>query len=135
MRQVSFGAIFIAIILVLSISGSASAQKVDCNTVTDEQLVETIKTALEAKYADQMDHINVRSKDRVVTVEGWATTKKVRSDIEKIIKKTKCVKKVMNKLTIGVGGGCGPGTKPCGTICIPIEETCNIGGKSDTKGN
>jgi osmotically-inducible protein OsmY len=79
------------------------------------------------KYADQMDHINIRSKDRVVTIEGWVTTKKVRSDIEKMVKRIACVKKVSIKLTIGVGGGCSRGTKQCGTICIPIDETCNIG--------
>ncbi|QQS32902.1 MAG: BON domain-containing protein [Acidobacteriota bacterium] len=127
MRHLSFGTAFLFFVLVFASSGSASAQRVDCRTVTDDQLVETLMTAVGAKYADQMEHINIRSKDRVVTLEGWATTKKVRSDIEKIIKKTKCVKKVVNRLTIGVGGGCGPGTKPCGTICIPIDETCNIG--------
>jgi len=76
-----------------------------------------------------MNHINVRSTDRVVTVEGWVTTKKIKGEIDKIVKKIKCVKtkNVINILTIGVGGGCGLGTKPCGTICIPKGETCNIG--------
>lgn len=114
---------------------SASAQKVDCNNMTDDQIVLSAMTSMKVKYASQMEHINVRSLDRVVTIEGWATTKKVKGDIEKLVKKTACVKKVVNKLTIGVGGGCGPGTKACGTICIPIEETCNIGkgDKSETK--
>lgn len=76
-----------------------------------------------------MNHINVRSTDRVVTVEGWVTTKKIKGEIDKIVKKANCVKTkdVKNILTVGVGGGCGPGTKPCGTICIPKLETCNIG--------
>ena len=110
----------ISLLFCLAVSGQ------DCTSTTDAQLVSAIQAKMKEKYASQMNHINVRSKDRVVTIEGWATTKKIKGEIEKIAKKIKCVKKVVNILTIGVGGGCGPGTKPCGTICIPVDEECNI---------
>ncbi len=113
----------------LFLSVAASAQTSDCDTTTDAQIVTEIMGKIKLKYASQMTHINVRSSDRVVTVEGWVTTKKIKGEIDKIVKKAKCVKTkdVKNILTIGVGGGCGPGTKACGTICIPKGETCNIG--------
>lgn len=104
------------------------AQKTDCSKTNDDQIVDSIYAKIKVKYAAQMNHINVRIKEGVVTLEGWATTKGVRKDIEKFGKKTACVKKVMNNLTIGVGGGCGPGTKPCGSICIPLSESCNVRG-------
>jgi hypothetical protein len=130
MRFASIIRVFIlAVSVMLLMTVTISAQKVDCNTQTDQDVVSTVMNNLKAKYSSQMNHINVRSKDKVVTIEGWTTTKKIRSEIEKIVKKTKCVQKVINNLTVGVGGGCGAGTKACGTICIPVDETCNIGTK------
>lgn len=104
----------------------AFAQKTDCSKMTEAEIVKSIYDKMKVKYDDQIIHINVRVKDNVVTLEGWATTKKVKKEIEKIAKKTDCVKKVVNNLTIGVSGGCGPGQKRCGGICIPSDETCNI---------
>jgi len=111
--------------VVLILSAAAPAQ--DCAKQTDQELALSVMAKMRPKYGTQMNHINVRSKGGVVTVEGWASTKGIRGDIEKLVKKVKCVKKVDNKLTIGVGGGCPPGSKPCGTICIPEDEICNIG--------
>ncbi|MGI9056797.1 MAG: BON domain-containing protein [Pyrinomonadaceae bacterium] len=104
----------------------AFAQKTDCSKMTEADLVKAIYDKIKVKYDNQIIHINVRVKDNVVTLEGWATTKNVRKEIEKIAKKIKCVKKVDNKLTVGIGGGCSPGQKKCGDICIPNGETCNI---------
>jgi hypothetical protein len=108
-------------------SKNNKSQKPDCTQVSDADTVKAIYDKIKVKYASQMRHINVRIKDNVVTLEGWVTTKGVRKEIEKQAKKTNCVKKnVANKLTIGVGGGCGPGQKQCGDICIGEGETCNI---------
>ncbi|MEQ1765412.1 MAG: BON domain-containing protein [Pyrinomonadaceae bacterium] len=113
--------------MVMIFSLAVSAQATDCSATTDDALVASIMAKIKVKYASQMNHINVRSKDKVVTLEGWVTTKRIKGEIEKIAKNTPCVnKKVNNIMTIGVGGGCGPGTKPCGTICIPEDEKCNI---------
>lgn len=115
-----------AFFIMLAFGFSVYAQKTDCTKKTDAEIVEAIYNKIKVKYESQIDHINVRIKDGTVTLEGWATTKSVRKEIEKFAKKTDCVKKVVNNLTIGVGGGCGPGTKQCGDICIPTSEVCNI---------
>jgi hypothetical protein len=113
--------------LTLGLNIEASAQKIDCNTVSDEQIVKSIYDQMKVKHDNQIMHVNVRSSGRTVTLEGWTTTKKVRSEIEKMAKRTPCVnKKPKNQLRVGAGGGCAAGTKPCGTICIPIAEECNI---------
>ncbi len=107
-------------------SKNNKSQKPDCTQVSDAETVKAIYDKIKVKYAGQKSHINVRIKDNVVTLEGWATTKSVRKEIENYAKKTNCVKKVVNNLTIGVSGGCGPGQKECGDICIDEKETCNI---------
>lgn len=112
--------------LILISNLGVSAQKTDCSKTTDADIVKAIYDKMKEKYDDQIIHINVRSKDGAVTIEGWTTTKKASKEIEKIAKKIKCVKSVANRLSIGISGGCGPGQKKCGAICIPVEETCNI---------
>lgn len=101
-------------------------QKPDCTKVSDADTVKAIYDKIKVKYSGQIKHINVRIKGNIVTLEGWTTTKSVRKDIEKYAKKTNCVKKVVSKLTVGIGGGCGPGQKRCGDICIDSAEVCNI---------
>lgn len=118
----------IAFSLMFAFSFGAYAQKTDCSKTTDDAIVDSIYAKIKAKHETQMKHINVRISDGVVTLEGWVTTKGVKKEIEKFAKKTGCVKSVKNNLTIGVGGGCGPGTKPCGEICIGSSERCNVRG-------
>lgn len=112
--------------LMLVFSLGTFAQKKDCSQTTPQQIVDSIYAKIAVKYASQMDHINVTFKDGVVKLQGWATTTAIKKNIEKMAKSVTCVKSVTNALTIGIGGGCGPGTKPCGGICIPLEDTCNI---------
>lgn len=116
----------LAFSLMLAFNLGTYAQKTDCSKTTDDQIVDSIYAKIKAKHEGQMKHINVRISSGVVTLEGWATTKGVKKEIEKFARKTGCVKKVVNSLTIGVGGGCGPGQKPCGDICIPVAQPCNI---------
>ncbi len=118
----------LAFSIMLAFNFGTYAQKTDCSKTTDDQIVDSIYAKIKAKYESQMKHINVRISSGVVTLEGWATTKGVKKDIGKFAKKTACVKSVVNNLTIGVGGGCGPGTKPCGEICIGSSERCNVRG-------
>jgi len=113
--------------LIMLFNVGASAQKIDCSKMTDADIVKAIYDKIKVKYDSQIIHINVRVKEKVVTLEGWATTKGVRKEIEKYVKKIKCVKKPpVNNLAVSISGGCGPGTKKCGGTCIPEEETCNI---------
>ena len=104
----------------------AYAQKTDCSQKTEKDIVLAVYEKIKVKYASQIRNINIRFKDGVLTLEGWVTTKSIRKDIEKMAKKTECVKRVVNDLTIGKGGGCGPGQKECGGICISEKETCNV---------
>jgi len=112
--------------VIFTFSLGTYAQKTDCSKKTDTDVVLAIYEKIKVKYADQIKHINVRFSNGVLTIEGWATTKEVKKDIEKMAKKTNCVKQVVSTLTIGKGGGCGPGLKECGGICISEKEACNI---------
>jgi osmotically-inducible protein OsmY len=120
----------VAFSLMLTLSLGTYAQKEDCSKKTDAEIVEAIYAKMN-KYEDQKEHINVRVKDGVATLEGWAAKERDKKAIEKIAMKIKCVKSVVNNLKIGAGGGCAAGQKPCGGICIDEAETCNI----KTKGN
>ena len=114
--------------LILFSSVGASAQKTDCSKMTDAQIVKAIYDKMKKKSSleRQILRVNVRSKDGVVTLEGWTTTKKIKAEIVKIAQKIKCVKQpVINNLGDGPVG-CDQGQKRCGNTCIPIEETCNI---------
>lgn len=125
-NKLSVKAVIAVFSLMLIFGVNAFSQKIDCAKVTDKEIVKQIYAKITTKYAAQVSHINVRVKDKVVTIEGWVTTKSVKKEIEKWAKKVKCVIRVVNTLTIGVGGGCGPGMKTCGDICIPEKETCNL---------
>ena len=107
-------------------SKNSKNKKPDCTQISDADLVKAIYDKIKVKYAGQMRQINVRSTGGVVTLEGWTTKKGIRKEVEKYAKKTNCVKRVVNNLTVGIPGGCGPGQKKCGDICIANEDTCNI---------
>lgn len=114
--------------LVLFSSVGASAQKkTDCSQMTDAEIVKAIYDQMKKKpkLDAEIMHVNVRSKDGVITLEGWTTSQKNKKAIVKIAEKIKCKKQVINELADSPVG-CGPGTKRCGTICIPEEEDCNI---------
>jgi predicted RND superfamily exporter protein len=113
-----------SLMLIFSVTGLAQS-KPDCSAVTDKEIVKQIYDKIMAKYSSQVSHINVRSTNHVVTVEGWVTSKSAKKEIEKWAKKIKCVTKVIN--TLGTKPtGCGPGFKQCGETCIPEKETCNL---------
>jgi osmotically-inducible protein OsmY len=126
-RTVLIKGLFAVLVMVVSCAVDASAQKVDCSARTDAEIVSSIYAKIKEKFPTYMRRVNVTSTKGVVTLRGWAAKKSIRSDIEKIAKKVACVKQpVKNSITIGVGGGCPPGTKKCGDICIPEDEECNI---------
>ncbi len=123
---------FLMLFFITAFSLNAVAQRTDCSKTTDQQIVDAAYAKLEkSKFKEQLNHVNIRSKDGVVTIEGFAVKDKDSVGIENIVKKIKCVKSIVNDLKIGATGGCPDGTKPCGDTCIGSAETCNI----RTRGN
>lgn len=99
-----------------------------CATIADADLVKTIKEAFAAdpQIKDQMRHLNVSVKNRVVTLEGWLDGNPLIRKAVVMVKKTKCVRRVISKLRPRGGGSCGPGQRPCGDICIDKNSECTI---------
>jgi osmotically-inducible protein OsmY len=102
------------------------ASQTNCSKTTDDDLVKTITEKLKAEFADQMNHVNVSVKNRVVKLEGWLDGKAAVDKAFAIAKKTKCAKSVVNKLKTRGGGSCGAGQKPCGDTCIEKNSACTI---------
>ena len=132
MKNISILKITLAI-LFLMMAGSLSVSAQDCSKTTDADLVKAVMKKISSKYKKQMQHINVHVENGAVIIEGWTVTEKDKAKITELAQKVKCVKSVTNNLSIGTGGGCDSGTKPCGETCIPNNQTCNISGKG--KGN
>jgi hypothetical protein len=118
----------ILVIVVLAAAGSLTVpgQQVDCTKTTDADLAKLITEKINAKYPNLSAQVNVHVENGIVYLEGWAASKDARKEIERIAKKTSCVKKVRNNLKKAIIVGCGAGSKPCGDICIPLNQTCNI---------
>ena len=123
-----FRIVFVTLAFILLSTAAVFAQRTDCTKTTDAQIVSSVYQSIKVKYSSEMPHVNVTSTNGVVTIRGYTTTKKAKKEIEKAAKKTACVKSVVSHLTVGSSGGCGPGQKPCGETCIPVEETCTIQG-------
>ncbi len=104
--------------------GAATYAQTDCATKPANDVIYEAWQKVKEKYPEEVKHMNITFNDGTLKLVGWATTKKIRKDIEKIVKKIECVKKVDNQMTVGKGGGCPPGSIPCGGICIDAKETC-----------
>ena len=112
-----------------------------CDKVTDQQLVDSIYAAIKAdsKLAGQISHINVIAVFGAVKLQGWADSQKDYDKAVGIVSGTQCVKLVNVNLfepappaagsSLRSTGGCASGTKPCGDVCIPVGDSCNITGK------
>jgi hypothetical protein len=103
--------------------------KADCSQITDGDIVKALydKIKADSNLSGQLSHINISVKDKTVTIEGWVSGKDRKKAVEKLAKKTECVKKVKNRLFTHLTTGCGPGQKPCGDICIDKNSDCTIG--------
>lgn len=108
-------------------AAQAKSAKIDCSTVADADIVKEIQDKIKAdpKFKDQLKQVNVSSKDKVVTLNGWVKGQPAKTTVGKYAK-AKCVKSVANKLGTRLTVGCGPGQKPCGDICIDEKSDCNI---------
>jgi hypothetical protein len=128
----------LAVLMFVGGAGSASAQ--DCSSTTDAQLVTTILDEIkkDSVLAPQMSHIVVGSVNRFVKLQGWTDTK---GNYDRLVSKTACVVAInVNRFEETPPpadsplrpqrGGCGPGTKPCGDVCIPEADACSDKSKS-----
>lgn len=109
-----------------------------CESVNDAKIVSDIYAKLKGDkaLAGQLSHINVTSTNYAVKFQGWTDTRK---DYDRAVgfANMTCVRVVnvndfsdappaaSSQLRAGAGG-CASGTKPCGDICIPEGDVCNI---------
>ena len=101
----------------------------DCAKVSDRRLTRDFKRRVRAdrQFNEQRRHINVSIRDRVLTLEGRVSSMDASAALEKYAYGLGCVTKVENRLTTQtLVGGCGPGQKRCGDICIDQTSQCNI---------
>lgn len=104
-------------------------QKTDCTQTTDADIVKALydKIKADSNLSTQLRHINFSVTNKAVIIEGWVAGKDRKKAIEKLTKKTDCVKKVKNKLATSLTTGCAQGQKQCGDICIDKTSTCTNG--------
>lgn len=116
------------------------AQK--CEDTTDQQIVDYMYAKMKenSKLAPQISHINVISTNRAVRFQGWVESADDYTKLEKIALGNSCIRLInpsVNDLArekpegeLLRGGVCAGETKPCGDICIPVNDTCNITGNT-----
>ena len=121
--------------VILCWGANAAQAQTGCAKTTDAELVQAIKQQFEAdaEIKEQMRHLNVSVKKRVVTLEGWLGNKALIDKAKAIVMKTKCVRKVVSRLKESGGGSCGPGLKPCGDTCISAKSQCTITDDNPTR--
>ena len=113
-------------VLMIASATIAAAQKIDCNTQSDTDLVISIYMKIKEKYPDAIRNINITADKGAIKLVGWVAGEKDLKKIVSIVKKVKCVKSVDNRLVPGKTGGCGPGQKECGGTCIGEKDVCNV---------
>lgn len=99
-----------------------------CASTTDPQIVTAIQEKIKAdnRFDNQWRHINVDSRNRIVTLMGWVKGRAQINVLFKYARSTACVRRVINRLRPFRTVGCAPGQKVCGDICIDRNQNCNL---------
>ena len=101
-----------------------------CRSTTDEEIVAAVyeKIRVDKRFDDQHRHINVSSRNRVVTVRGWVKGRVQAGDLIRYARTTKCVRRVISKdlRSFRSNAGCMAGQKQCGDICIDRNQNCTM---------
>lgn len=111
----------------------------DCTTVTDEDIVTAIVDEIkgDSLLSGQLSHIVVGSVNKFAKLQGWTDNKRGYDRLISIVSGVKCVKAInVNRFEEipppadspsrpQSGGGCAPGMKACGDVCIPDGDTCS----------
>ena len=114
--------------VVLFWSAGATFAQTGCSKTTNANIVAAIKAQFEAdpEIKEQMRHVNISVKKRIVRLEGWLDGKVLTDKAVALAKSASCVKKVINLLKESGGGSCGAGQRPCGDSCIDRRSECMI---------
>jgi hypothetical protein len=108
---------------------SSSPAQNRCGSTTDAEIVAAVQEKIKAdkRFDDQWRHINVSSRNRIVTLRGWVKGPVQARDLIKYARTTRCVRRVNSEnLKSFRIGGCLPGMKKCGDICIDRNQDCNL---------
>lgn len=118
----------------------------DCTSTTDAQLVTTVVDKIKADkvLGPQISHIVVGSVNRFVKLQGWTDSKNDYERLNELVGKIACVAAInVNRLEESPpaansplrrqGGGCGPGMKACGDVCIPESDSCSDEARSGSE--
>ena len=101
-----------------------------CRGTTDAEIVAAIHEKIKAdrRFDDQWRHINVTSRDRVVSLRGWVEGRAQVRALTRYASATRCVRSVNNRRLRPFlsTAGCLPGQKRCGDLCIDRGEECNV---------
>lgn len=135
-------AVMAVMLFAILIAGADYAKAQSCSAVTDAQLVSTIYTKIKADrvLSSQISHINVVAVNAAVKLQGWANSKSDFDRLRDLVSTTSCVRVVnvnaFEESPPDVNSpyrttkGCASGTKPCGDVCIPEGDACNITAES-----
>ncbi len=135
-------AIALVFSIVMILGGARSAAAQTCDSVTEAQLVSTIYTKIKAdrSLSSQISHINVVAVNAAIKLQGWTNSKSDFDRLREIVSGTSCVRVVnvnaFNETPPDANSpsrtakGCASGTKPCGDVCIPESDACNITAES-----
>ena len=109
-------------------TASQSAAQNPCGSTTDAEIVAAVQEKIKAdkRFDDQWRHINVSSRNRVVTLQGWVKGRAQVNALFKYARTTRCVRRVLNRLRPYRTVGCMAGQKRCGDICIDRNQNCNL---------
>ena len=109
-------------------TASQSSAQTPCRSTTDAEIVAAIQEKIKAdkRFDDQWKHINVSSRNRVVTLQGWVKGRVQAKDLIKYARTTRCVRRVISKISPFRAVGCMVGQKRCGDICIDRNQDCNL---------
>lgn len=125
---------------ILSVWAGAQPAFAQCSQMTDAQIVAYVygKINEDDGLKSQSSHINVvgAASLAAVKLQGWVDSKSDFDKVRGIAAGLKCLKVNVNDFEPTApapnsaqrsSGGCASGTKPCGDICIPDGDVCNIG--------
>ncbi len=125
-------------VLIYFASIGASANAVHAQKCSDSTMLSDITAKIDQNktLASQTSHINVVVINAAVKLQGWTDDKSSYNLLYNLVSKADCVRLInVNSLSpeppeesdsMRSSGGCVGGTKPCGDICIPEGDSCNI---------